>query len=69
MRFRTSELEMFIRMKERSDTTCRAFKGDEGEWEEQEEEDEDEDEKDDTARGEDALEKEEDAEEADPNKK
>ena len=25
-------------MKERSDTTCRAFKGDEGEWEEQEEE-------------------------------
>ena len=56
-------------MKERSDTTCRAFKGDEGGWEEQEEEDEDEDEKDDTARGEDALEKEEDAEEADPNKK
>ena len=66
MRFRTSELEMFIRMKERSDTTCRAFKGDEEEWEEEEEE---EDEEDDMARGEAALEKEEDAEEADPNKK
>ena len=64
MRFRTSELEMFIRMKERSDTTCRAFKGEE-EWEEEEEEDEE----DDMARGEAALEKEEDAEEADPNKK
>jgi hypothetical protein len=56
---------MFIRMKERSDTTCRAFKGDEEEWEEEEEEDEE----DDMARGEAALEKEEDAEEADPNKK
>ena len=45
---------MFIRMKERSDTTCRAFKGDEEEWEEEEEEDEE----DDMARG-----------KADPNKK
>ena len=53
-------------MKERSDTTCRAFKGDEEEWEEEEEE---EDEEDDMARGEAALENEEDAEEADPNKK